>query len=165
MCRAAKIKPGDFVIDPMAGSAMIPIEGSLAYPDSIFMAGELSSKELNIGYINIKNHTKSSNVIPIRWDVKELPLKSGSIDIVISDLPFGRRHLSYSKNLVLYPKLMKEIARVCKIGARAVLLSLEKGLMRKTLANEKGWNLIKSYQVDVGGLDVELYILDRIEYN
>jgi len=48
MCRAAKIKPGHLVIDPMAGSAMIPIEGGLMHPNAIFLAGDISQNELKI---------------------------------------------------------------------------------------------------------------------
>jgi len=50
------------------------------------------------------------------WDVGALPLRDASVDAVVSDLPFGKRHGSKGGNKILYPKLIAELTRVCKVG-------------------------------------------------
>jgi len=57
--------------------------------------------------------------------------------------------------------MMRELARVAKPGSRGVFLTMEKGLMKRALRDEKGWKLIQSMAVDVGGFEADLYILER----
>ena len=49
-----------------------------------------------------------------RWDVTLLPLRPESVDVFVTDLPFGKRSGSKVENRVLYPKILNEMARVAR---------------------------------------------------
>ena len=70
----------------------------------------------------------------INWDATRLPLRSGVIDVIVSDLPFGQRCGNKRQNMKLYPALLKEFHRVLTPkNGRAILLTLERGLMKNVL--------------------------------
>lgn len=52
-----------------------------------------------------------------QWDVCNLPLKSNRVDVFVTDLPFGKKSGSKHENWTLYPKALKEMARVCSTGS------------------------------------------------
>uniref|UniRef100_A0A6B2LDV1 Ribosomal RNA large subunit methyltransferase K/L-like methyltransferase domain-containing protein n=1 Tax=Arcella intermedia TaxID=1963864 RepID=A0A6B2LDV1_9EUKA len=164
MCRAAHIEPGNIVLDPMVGSGIIPIEGSLSHPKAHFIASDISEEELKIAQKNIQN-IKELHVTIAQASVTKLPFPSHSIDRIISDLPFGRRHLNATKNQSLYPKMLSEFTRITKPSSRIVLLTLERGLMKKLLPQHPSLLLLHHCTIDVGGLDAELYILQHSPTN
>ena len=64
------------------------------------------------------------------WDATRLPLRDQSVDIVISDLPFGKRLGNKIDNRSLYFNALRELARVTKIKTgRAVLLTHDRNSM------------------------------------
>jgi hypothetical protein len=46
------------------------------------------------------------------WDAAHLPLRTGSVDVIVSDLPFGKQCLSVNALAVLLPLMVSEMARV-----------------------------------------------------
>ena len=67
-----------------------------------------------------------------QWDATKLPLRSQCVDVVVSDLPFGKRIGSKTDNRVLYYRSLVELARVTRMKTgRAVLLTYDKGNMIK----------------------------------
>ena len=72
----------------------------------------------------------------MNWDATQLPLRDGVVDVIISDLPFGHRCGNKKSNQRMYPAFLKECHRVLsKDGGRAILLTLERGLMKSVLNN------------------------------
>lgn len=69
-----------------------------------FLTGEISWKTLGIDQFE--------------GDATDLPLRDKSIDIIIADMPFGRRHGSHMTNQKLYPRMIRESARVLRIGGQ-----------------------------------------------
>uniref|UniRef100_A0A3P8PSC1 Ribosomal RNA large subunit methyltransferase K/L-like methyltransferase domain-containing protein n=1 Tax=Astatotilapia calliptera TaxID=8154 RepID=A0A3P8PSC1_ASTCA len=61
-----------------------------------------------------------------------LPIRTSSVDIIITDMPFGKRMGSKKKNWDLYPLCLREMARVCRPGSgKAVLLTQDKKCFAK----------------------------------
>ena len=56
------------------------------------------------------------------WDAALLPIRDGTIDRIISDLPFGSKCLSSSKLQRFLPLLVSECARILRPGGRIVFL-------------------------------------------
>ena len=56
------------------------------------------------------------------WDASRLPLRAGAVDVALGDLPFGKAHLDHRSCARLYPRVLRELARVLRVGGRAVLL-------------------------------------------
>jgi SAM-dependent methyltransferase len=63
------------------------------------------------------------NISLLRADARDLPVRSGSVDAVLCDLPFGRQHGSPEGNVALYPAVLSEVMRVLRPAGRAVLLT------------------------------------------
>jgi len=87
------------------------------------------------------------------------------VDVIVSDLPFGHRHGDFNKNQSLYPKILTEFARVLKKGGRSVLLTTEKGIMRRCLEVPlilASWNILEPLHVDVGGYRADVFKLIRV---
>ncbi|KEG09626.1 putative THUMP domain-containing protein 3-like [Trypanosoma grayi] len=55
----------------------------------------------------------------LRWDATRLPLRSNSVDRIISDLPFGMRCGNHKHNVKLYPMMLRECHRVLRRGHTA----------------------------------------------
>ena len=69
----------------------------------------------------------ASQISLLQADATRLPLHSNTIDAILCDMPFGRRHVAHSCGRAqaasqheLYPMLLAEFHRVLKPGACAV---------------------------------------------
>jgi 23S rRNA G2445 N2-methylase RlmL len=51
-----------------------------------------------------------------------MPYRSSSVDVIISDIPFGLQDKTTSVN-ELYPLMLREMYRIVKEGSRVVLLT------------------------------------------
>lgn len=166
LLRVAKIQPGDILIDPMAGSGAIPVECCSSWNEEWLpytMAGEIESKMVDKCRVNIDSlKGKQPNDI-IQLDVTSLPFRDDSVDVFVSDLPFGKRHGSKRHNKVLYPALLREMGRVARLDSgRAVLLTQDFTSMN--MANQKNSDLwvqrLCSF-VKVGNLNCYIYLFVR----
>ena len=99
----------------------------------------------------------------LQLDVTSLPFRHDSIDVIVSDLPFGRRHGSKKVNSTLYPALLRDMGRVARVGsARAVLLTQDFKSMN--LAYDKGrkfWFQKLCSFVKIGNLNCYIYLFLR----
>lgn len=111
-------------------------------------------------------HSKLSWGLPIdtvQWDICKLPLRTGSVDIIVTDMPFGKRMGSKKRNWDLYPACLREMSRVCRPGTgRAVLLTQDKKCFTKALsAMGHVWRKVHTVWVNIGGLHAAVYLLKR----
>ena len=102
----------------------------------------------------------------LQWDASRLPLKTKSVDVIITDLPFGKKSGSLTKNWQLYPQVLHEMARVCQpTTGRAVLLTKDKKVITKALSQHaRLWKKKFTYWLNFGGLQAGIYILQRTSY-
>ncbi|XP_006823542.1 tRNA (guanine(6)-N(2))-methyltransferase THUMP3-like [Saccoglossus kowalevskii] len=171
MLRLGEIQLGDVVCDPMCGCGAIPIEGVLNWPGSLHLCGDGNEYPCSHSLKNITaiNETrKEQNRLPVsvdivQWDVCQLPLKTNSIDVFVSDLPFGKRSGTRRRNWDLYHRGLVEMARVCKPETgRAVLLTHDKKCMMKTLSLcHNLWRSKRTIWINQGGLRAGVYLLHR----
>ena len=97
-----------------------------------------------------------------QWDVCNLPLKENSVDVIVTDLPFGKKSGSKQKNWDLYPSALVEMARVCPpVTGRAVLLTQDKKVMSKVLGANHLWRKKLTLWINMGGLQAGVYVLHR----
>jgi len=163
MCTLVEALPGQMIVDPMAGVGTIPIEGSLLCPNTLWIAGDLWGDDVIKMTRNIQDHAKYGNVIHVHWDAQCVPLKNESVDGIVCDLPFGHKHGNFKLNAKLYPKMMKEFARITKIGAKVVLLTMEKGILRRIISESPVWKVASTYTADVGGFEADLVVLTKVD--
>ncbi|KAG9353261.1 hypothetical protein JZ751_017837 [Albula glossodonta] len=173
MLRLCKPQVSDIIIDPMCGTGAIPLEGAIEWHHSFYMAGDnndmaVSRTVNNISHIHKKRQDKGTNAwgLPIdtlQWDICNLPMRTSSVDIIITDMPFGKRMGSRKKNWDLYPSCLREMARVCRPGTgKAVLLTQDKKCFAKALSRMGGlWRKMLTVWINIGGLHAGVYLLKR----
>ena len=93
------------------------------------------------------------------WDATRLPLAAGCIDVICADLPFGHDVGSHDENFILYPRILKEAARITKADARLVLLSHELRLMESILSRSGEWVVAEKIPITINGLHPHIYSL------
>lgn len=159
-----ELSPGDIVLDPCAGIGTIPLEvptgvialgGDLILSDSACrpLAAEYSKR--------MKQHKISCIADLLAWDAARLPLRTSSVDAILSDLPFGQQCLSSAKLDMLLPLILGELGRVLRPGATMILLcgaypSILDSLAKLNDLQPDGavWNLPCEavFPVNIGGL-------------
>ncbi|XP_013864492.1 tRNA (guanine(6)-N(2))-methyltransferase THUMP3 [Austrofundulus limnaeus] len=172
MLRLCKLQESDVVIDPMCGTGAIPLEGAIEFNSSFYIAGDNHDMAVNRTVNNIchiqkrraaKGSTPGLPIDTVQWDICNLPIRTGSVDVGVTDMPFGKRIGSRKKNWDLYPSCLREMARVCRPGTgRAVILTQDKKCFAKTISRMGGlWRLMLTVWVNVGGLHAGVYLLKR----
>ncbi|XP_051483566.1 tRNA (guanine(6)-N2)-methyltransferase THUMP3 isoform X2 [Apus apus] len=173
MLRLCDPQPTDIIVDPMCGTGAIPIEGATEWPSCYHIAGDNNPQAVKRAANNIcsllkKNENKESTSLGIpldiiQWDICNLPLRTGSVDIIVTDMPFGKRIGSKKKNWDLYPACLMEMGRICTPGTgRAVLLTQDKKCFAKALSRLGHiWRRGQTVWVNVGGLHAAVYLLKR----
>nr|XP_028575145.1 THUMP domain-containing protein 3 [Podarcis muralis]XP_028575146.1 THUMP domain-containing protein 3 [Podarcis muralis]XP_028575147.1 THUMP domain-containing protein 3 [Podarcis muralis] len=173
MLRLCDLQPADIIIDPMCGTGAIPIEGATEWPNCYHMAGDNNPQAVKrtanniaslLKQIQSKESTPAGKPIDsIQWDICSLPLRTGSVDVIVTDMPFGKRIGSKKKNWDLYPSCLMEMGRICRPRTgRAVLLTQDRKCFAKALSKMGHlWRKSHTIWVNVGGLHAAVYLLKR----
>ncbi|CAB3405886.1 unnamed protein product [Caenorhabditis bovis] len=154
MTALADPKPGEIVVDTMCGGGSIPIEGAHAFRGVAFFGGDNHPLALQRCHSNWKeNELNGAFCDFFLWSAVCLPLKSNSIDAIITDMPFGKKLGSVMDNRILYPKLLEEWKRVLRIGGRLVLLTHDRrSIDAAILKDRENWRTDSTHMVNMGGL-------------
>ncbi|XP_043934575.1 THUMP domain-containing protein 3 [Protopterus annectens] len=173
MLRLCNPQPADIIIDPMCGTGAIPIEGAMEWPNSFHLAGDNNGMAVNRAannFFSIQKKRQDKGRISCgiaadvaQWDICNIPLKTGSVDAIVTDMPFGKRMGSRKTNWDLYPTCLKEMGRICRPGSgRAVLLTQDKKCFIKAISKLRYlWCKSHTCWVNVGGLHAAVYLLKR----
>jgi 23S rRNA G2445 N2-methylase RlmL len=122
----AGMEPGLRVLDPCCGAGTIPIEAALSGAASIGGDGDARAVEAARA-----NAAAAGVPVALRaWDARSLPLAGGSVDRVVSNLPWGREVAVGGAVEDVYRRICGEIERVLTPGGRAALLVGEPRLVR-----------------------------------
>ncbi|CAL1685252.1 unnamed protein product [Lasius platythorax] len=163
LLRLANPKPGDIIIDPMCGGGSIPIEATLAYPYSYVLCGDNDSRAVDRTKSNMNASTAGCKIDLVQWTASKLPFKDSFIDIIVTDMPFGKRSGNKSYNKTLYKHFLLELGRIVKLSyGRLVLLTYDRYSFKEALqaAGDLFW-VTKTVGVNVGGLQAVVYVLNR----
>ena len=149
---------------------LFQLEGALGFPSTYHLGGELVEKSVkscrvNLDGVVVKNNLKSFPAMDvILWDVvKAGCLRDNSVDVVVSDLPFGRRSGSKADNRKLYPDTLISLARLVRPNTgRAVLLTQDKTSMLFAIPKVKQyWAQKRIISTNIGGLTALVFLLIR----
>ncbi|XP_013410261.1 THUMP domain-containing protein 2 [Lingula anatina] len=124
LCSLCDISPCDVVLDPMCGAATILMEAQHSWPHARYYGFDISDSQLVKASENKQLLPDSNSIELLQADVRQLPMKSGSVDVIICDPPFGYKHCSPKTVETLYPLMISEMNRVLKPGGRVVLLTV-----------------------------------------
>src|ERR1700684_2563916 len=113
----------DVVLDPFCGAGTILIERAHLGRYALLLGSDRDAAALAAARVNVGARYK-----PIQlenWDAGALPLGDGSVDKIVTNLPWGLRYGSHGENRKLYPLWFKEFARVLKSGGINAMLASE----------------------------------------
>lgn len=160
LLRLAKLGPGDTLLDPCAGVGTVPIV------DAVLRGGPALSidqdpEATRVAEANAASLSVQQSVSVREADATDLPCGDGSIDRVVSDLPFGKRIGSNELNKTLYPAVLREIERVLTADGRCVLLSDDKRIFVESVAHARGLKISGERVIRYNGVTPSAYIVRR----
>lgn len=160
MIRLARPTPSDCVLNVCCGSATLMVELEQAYIVRHCIGVDVDTHALSLASAHLQA-AHVDNCALIAGDATALPLSDRSVSLIMADLPFGQRVGSHAENLALYPALMNEAARVAGAGARLVLITHEKRLIRQILHEHPAWAIIEELEINQNGLHPVIVVLER----
>ena len=168
LARLCDIKTGDVVLDPMCGTGCISIEAASEWKGSFQIAADNAHPAIVRSKANFDHLNKQAGHVTyvadvMQWDVTNLPWRNDSIDVVVTDMPFGKRVGSKQDNRKLYPSTLLELSRVARVGvARACFLTRDKRSMGTAISKcKKYWKCREQFFINIGGLKACVYLMNR----
>ena len=155
-------------LDPMCGSGCIGLESASYWPKIVSLGGDVEPKEVRRlgrslttlrqstalqlrpagdaaatdGAVSGSGHASGSAAAhrcdAVLWDASRLPLRTGIIDSIATDLPWGQTVGTRVGNQTLYPAALKEFGRVLRPGGRCVLMTADRKAMAVALQGAGG---------------------------
>lgn len=160
MIRLVRPKPADRALNVCCGSATLMVELEQAYDVQQCIGVDVNPDVLSLASAHLAAGGVGSATLLV-GDAAALPLRDRSVDLILADLPFGQRVGSHAENLTLYPALLDEAARVAELGARFVLITHEKRLIRNNLRGHPAWQTVAELEVNQNGLHPVIVVLGR----
>lgn len=179
----ARPTPYDVILDPMVGKGTLLLEASYLEPAGQYVgvdadADQLAAASENRGRAAAEQRERGAvgasraqpgpsaagTVELLRGDCTRLPIRSGSVDVVVADLPFGRRHQSADGAMGLpdlYWLAVGEMARVMREGGRAVAFTTHIRLLSKCVLAMPQWQPISRHEVQFGSLKAYACVFAR----
>lgn len=151
----------DVYLNMGCGSGTLLIERVAAGEVQSIVGYDNDSVALDCAGKNIEAAGYSEVIKRRQGDITDLPLSAKSVDVITADLPFGQLVGSHDDNITLYPKLLKEAARLLKQGGRMVLISHEVRLLDSLLEDSPYWKIEQNLRISVGGMHPRIWVLSR----
>lgn len=121
MASIAEIKAGALVLDPMCGLGTILVEAAEEWPDVFYMGADVSDSQLLGACDNLKAAGLAHRIELLKGSVADLPLPAQSVDVIISDIPFGKK-FKLGKDI---KSILQEMERVLHVDGVMILLLSE----------------------------------------
>jgi 23S rRNA G2445 N2-methylase RlmL len=151
----SRARPDDIVLDPFCGAGTILIERAHLARYQLLLGGDTDPSALEAARANIGPRYKPLELHA--WDAAAIPLPDHHISRIITNLPWGSKHGSAAENRQLYPRLMREFARLLQAGGIAVMLTSESQLMAKVLGDGP-LRLAQALPVSILGARASIYV-------
>lgn len=146
----------------MCGCGTIPLEAAENFSGQVMcLAGDTAQKAVAAAKRNSQDLKEACDVL--HWDATHVPLRTGCVDRVICDMPFGVRCGSTRVRQWLCPKVLKEMIRVLAPETGIAVLMVQGKFMRKEIeVNQKQFlKLLNHLNVQMEGIRVEVFVLQR----
>jgi tRNA (guanine6-N2)-methyltransferase len=165
MVRLTRPHPDDAVLNVGCGSATLLIERLMNRPARLAIGCDADPAALQCAGENVR----ASGVGPVHlydWDAGDLPMPDASVDAVLTDLPFGQLVGSHERNMVLYPRVLREAARVTIGGGLFAAITQDMRLWEGLVADAAAdWRLAEVLPIKLpfgsGHLHPRIYLLRR----
>jgi len=160
MIEMTEPRPDDRVFNLMCGSGTLLVERLRREKVDVIGGCDQDAIALRCATDNLLAAGFVKDVDLFQLDVANLPLPDACIDMVCADLPWGQLTGSHEANRELYPKVLREAARIAAPRARAVFITHEIRLMESVLRDCADlWQVQQEVKVFQGGLHPRIYVL------
>jgi len=159
LAKMGSILPGNIVCDPMCGLGTILIEAAISWPLATYIGIDASLSQLEGCRDNVQFAQLGNRIDLLNGSVTKLPMADGSVDVILCDIPFGKKFGSYEENVVLYPVMLKEMKRVLTNNGRVIIMTSENNLMEWVFRRDKNWLLEERKFVQLGVTEAYIYNL------
>jgi tRNA (guanine6-N2)-methyltransferase len=133
--------PDDAVLNLLCGSGTLLIERLLHAPARLAIGCDTDAFARRCAIDNIAAADVDQIAIEA-WDAGDLPTPDGWADAVLADLPFGQLVGSHEGNVELYPRILREAARVTIGGGVFVAITGDIRLWERLVADAAAeWTL------------------------
>ncbi|AFG37370.1 methyltransferase [Spirochaeta africana] len=153
------------VVDPCCGSGTILLEAAAMLPDATVLGGDIDEAAV-AGSIENALAAGVAPRLDIRtWDATHLEehLAAGSVDLVVTNPPFGVRLGARLNFRDFYLQLLQAAARILRPGGGLVLLAGKKrGLFNYLLRDLPEWRQMDARVIEIGGSFPGLFVLQRV---
>ncbi|XP_072912040.1 THUMP domain-containing protein 2 [Hemitrygon akajei] len=150
MASLGDIQVGSLVLDPMCGLGTILLEAAKEWPNAYYHGIDNTAIQLQMASVNVCFAKLESNIDLTRSSVTELPLLTESIDVVVCDIPFGKKFKITQDTKAMMPCILKEMVRVLRADGTLVLL-----LSQELSLDIQQWQKPKSHQINEGKYAVQ----------
>ncbi len=151
-------QPDDVVLDPFCGAGTVLIERAHLGRYQMLLGGDTDRDALAAARTNIGPRYKPIELHP--WDAAAIPLTDGSVSPIVTNLPWGLKHGSHAENRRLYPRLLREFARLLRPDGVAVMLTGETRLMSDILRNSP-LRAEQTVRVSILGARASIYVCGK----
>ena len=147
------VNPLSLPIDHSNGRSLCGLYYGSTSADSMFsIAADIDGHAVALAAHNLRARPRCD---VLQCDARRLPLRSGCIDAIVTDMPFGKRMGDGSMNRELYPAVVREVARcLSDAGGVAVMLSASRrgAILRNACKAVPGLRWVRGNMLQMGGL-------------
>jgi 23S rRNA G2445 N2-methylase RlmL len=157
MVRLGELRHGARVLDPFCGTGTVGVLAVESCPSARFVGLDIDRSALSKAAANVLSRGVPAQFI--HGSATRLPIASESVDLVVGNMPFGKRVGSHDSNVELYPRAIKEISRVLRVDGIAVLMTEEKRLLTESVQQAPGIRVTGEHAIEIGGLHPSIYVV------
>ena len=152
----------DRFLNMMCGSGTLLVE-RLAYgPATVVVGVDIEVDALRGTLKNTEQGDISQRVLLLATDATQLPFLESSFNVICADLPWGQLVGTHEQNSDLYPRFLREAARIATPSAKLIVLTHEIALFERVLQEFNHlWRIEEIVKVFQGGLHPRIYMLRR----
>lgn len=162
LVRLAKIRPDQRVLDPFCGTGTILRATRRHEPTAHVTGVDHDRVALQLASRNARSVRDLCGAFQglVEGRAEDLPLRDGSVDRVVANLPFGKQVGSHRDNQRLYPAMLEELERVVARDGRIVLLTEDKRLLRDAV-QRSSFKVVRERLFRYNGATPTAYVLSR----
>ncbi|CAG00277.1 unnamed protein product, partial [Tetraodon nigroviridis] len=117
----AQIQPGFCVLDPMCGVGTILIEAAQEHPDALFIGLDIDDGQIQKANENINFAEVGDRIHVMKASSMTIPLPDAKVDVVVCDLPFGRKFGTRVDMAAKLPLILTEMERFVSLHCKKLL--------------------------------------------
>jgi len=178
LCLLAGLASGDVALDPACGAGTILAEALSLAPGGVLIGGDVEQAALVLAQLNLRAaaapvriidatttldpHAEPPSVVLYQGDARAIPLAAGSVDAVVSNLPWGQQVSVDADIAQLYAAILGAIVQVLAPRGQVVLLTDQAEAMQAALAMHPALRLVSSFPISLFGRHPTIYVLENM---